>query len=401
MIDLTCTNILLFFTFAFCSTCSAWLPETHLPVPDIIRHWGYPVETHEVLTNDGYYLTLHRIPYGTRDNNTDGNTKRPVFFLQHGLLDSSAAWVLNLPHQSLGFLLADHGMDVWMGNVRGNSYSKRHVTLNPESAKFWEFCFDDMAKYDFPAMINYALNHTGQSELTYVGYSQGTIMAFAALSENQALQEKVKMFFAMAPVTRMSHVTDALKRLAYLSNKIQWLFEFLGINEFLPNSQAMKKFNNYLCYYLPYICELGVSLVSGFDMKNMNSTRLPVYTSHFPAGTSTKNMLHYMQLINTGLFQKYDFGFLGNILKYTSAKPPEYDVSAIRVPTVLISGSADWLSTPKDVKWTAAQMEDNIYKDIKLDGYNHIDFIWAISAHKRVYRKILFNAWTFNGTSNV
>uniref|UniRef100_A0A1I7XLY1 Abhydro_lipase domain-containing protein n=1 Tax=Heterorhabditis bacteriophora TaxID=37862 RepID=A0A1I7XLY1_HETBA len=39
-------------------------PEAIMTVPEIIQHWGYPVEEHQAITADGYILTIHRIPYG-------------------------------------------------------------------------------------------------------------------------------------------------------------------------------------------------------------------------------------------------------------------------------------------------------------------------------------------------
>jgi lysosomal acid lipase/cholesteryl ester hydrolase len=60
----------------------------------MIRAEGYPAETHYVVTDDGYILTLHRIPHG-KDN--AGETGKPVVFLQHGLLCSSADWVMATP----------------------------------------------------------------------------------------------------------------------------------------------------------------------------------------------------------------------------------------------------------------------------------------------------------------
>ena len=65
------------------------------------------------------------------------------------------------------------------------------ASLQPDSEAFWDFSWDEMAKYDFPANINYVLGWTGRPTLTYVGHSQGTIQAFAALSNNATVAKKV------------------------------------------------------------------------------------------------------------------------------------------------------------------------------------------------------------------
>ena len=64
------------------------------------------METHIATTDDGYILTMHRIPY-SKDNpdSLDNNTTRPVVFVQHGLLCSSADFVLSDPPKALGTIL--------------------------------------------------------------------------------------------------------------------------------------------------------------------------------------------------------------------------------------------------------------------------------------------------------
>lgn len=43
---------------------------------EIIEYWGYPSEKYELLTSDGYYLEIDRIPYGIHSPGKTG-----IFFL--------------------------------------------------------------------------------------------------------------------------------------------------------------------------------------------------------------------------------------------------------------------------------------------------------------------------------
>ena len=111
------------------------------------------------MTEDSYILHVHRIV---------GQPGAPVVFLQHGLEDSSATWVLAGPeHGAPAFRLAEQGYDVWLGNFRGNSYSRAHLSLNPDvDNEYWRFTWDEMARHDLPAMLDYVMEETGKADLS-------------------------------------------------------------------------------------------------------------------------------------------------------------------------------------------------------------------------------------------
>ncbi|WMV54525.1 hypothetical protein MTR67_047910 [Solanum verrucosum] len=46
------------------------------------------------------------------------------------VVQAGDAWFMNSASQSLGFILADQGFDVWVGNVRGTHWSHGHVSLS-------------------------------------------------------------------------------------------------------------------------------------------------------------------------------------------------------------------------------------------------------------------------------
>ncbi|TKC46044.1 hypothetical protein EI555_013901 [Monodon monoceros] len=404
-------------------------PETNMNVSEIISHWGFPSEEHLVVTEDGYILCLNRIPHG-RKNHSDRGPK-PVVFLQHGLLADSSNWVTNLPNTSLGFILADAGFDVWMGNSRGNTWSRKHKTLSIDQDEFWAFSYDEMANYDLPASINFILNKTGQEQVYYVGHSQGTTIGFIAFSRIPELAKKIKMFFALAPVASAQFATSPLVKLGRFSDLLikvlgfpppplpsltdflfgseelayrgrrcvflpcvllsmeQW--DLFGVKEFLPQSTFVKWLSIHVCTHviLEELCGNVFFVMCGFNERNLNMSRVAVYATHSPAGTSVQNMLHWSQLIKLQKFQAFDWGSSAkNYFHYNQSYPPSYNVRDMLVRTAVWSGGQDWLADVSDVSVLLTQISNLVYHK-HIPEWEHLDFIWGLDAPWRLYNEMI------------
>ncbi|NWS19248.1 LICH hydrolase, partial [Pachyramphus minor] len=358
-------------------------PECFMNVSEIIRYHGYPSEEYEVTTEDGYILAVFRIPAGRNSQNTG---QRPVVFLQHAFLGDATHWISNLSNNSLGFILADAGYDVWMGNSRGNTWSLKHRTLNPRQKEFWKFSFDEMGKYDIPAELYFIMNKTGQKDVYYVGHSEGTTAGFIAFSTYPELAQRVKVFFALGPITVCPHATSILVRITNLPEPLLRLV--LGCKGAFHQIGFLKGPVTQLCTSLDKFCAHVLCYIAGGSIKNLNTSRIDTYVGHSPAGTSVQNIIHWQQLAHTDQFQAYNYGSKENMKKYNQTAPPVYKIEKITIPTAVWSGGEDTFADPKDMARLLPRITNLIYHE-HFPTWGHLDFIWGLDATEKMYMKII------------
>ncbi|XP_053165593.1 lipase member M-like [Hemicordylus capensis] len=349
-----------------------------------IQYWGYPSEEYNVLTEDGYYLSLNRIPGGKGKGNSDSKSS---ILLMHALTMEGSVWVSNTPHNSLGFILADAGYDVWIGNSRGNSWSRRHQNLTIEQEAFWDFSFHEMGICDLPAMIYFILQKTGQEKIYYAGHAQGSTIAFVAFSEVPQLAEKIKMFFALGPAYTLHFSISPILQFERLPDALIKII--FGTKEFCLLSPTLRAFvaQRCGCRLVDILCKQALFLVSGFNEKNLNERRSDVYVSGFPDYTSVKNAIHWGQSTKTGLFRLFDYGSK-NIDIYNQTTPPFYRIEEITVPIAMWAGGNDWVCQLEETTELRSRIPNLIhYKE--LPDWTHWDFIWGLDAHQRMYTEIL------------
>ncbi|XP_034114669.1 lipase 3-like [Drosophila albomicans] len=383
-------------------------PEAHISLKgrrttsDRMAAHGYPAEHHHIVTEDGYIVGVFRIPYSHKLQNQ--NEYRPIVLIQHGLTSCSDAWVLNGPDDGLPYLLADAGYDVWLGNARGNTYSRNHTSLSTEHPYFWRFSWHEIGHYDIAAMIDYALktNGQGQKAIHYVGHSQGTTVFFTLMSTRPEYNEKIKTAHMYAPIAIMTNLENAFVRAVapYLGQRNAYSLLF-SCQEFIPNNDFLLALLFNFCepdQMLRPSCEKVMENIYAKDRKN--KTALPEGLATHPGGCSTNQMIHYLQEQQSGHFRQYDHGTAKNLEIYGSETPPDYPVEEITSKVYLWYGLNDNLAAVEDVLALADRLPNREVRLIEDPLWDHIDFAMNMEARKYLNDPVIEIMQEFENDNN-
>ncbi|KAK3329408.1 Alpha/Beta hydrolase protein [Apodospora peruviana] len=206
-------------------------PKEYTPLPEEERANRGP----EVFT------TEKRRKLKNGDDDHDGKKPKFPVLLMHGLLQSSGAYCVN-DEDSLAFFLCKSGYDVWLGNNRCG-FNPRHALLNYADPRMWCWNIRQMGVFDLPALTSRVLYETGFEKIGLISHSQGTTQTFVALAKEQRpeLGERLTVFCALAPAAYagpligkmyfkfMRVITPAMFRLLF------------GIHAFIPIMMTMHR----------------------------------------------------------------------------------------------------------------------------------------------------------------
>ncbi|KAF8381730.1 dhs-21 [Pristionchus pacificus] len=188
------------------------------------------------------------------------------------------------------------------------------------------------------------------------------------------------------------------------SHHFQFIVKHFGSTQYHARTTTfLSTMAKYMCV-LPgvnYGCGLLLESFGGMPTLQINYTRTSVYLASIPAGTSTKNCVHWAQTCHRGTQARYDYGETRNWEKYGRPSPPSFNLSHIHTPLHLFWSREDWLADDTDIRLFLDQVDPSVIKSAKIiPGFNHFDFIFGTEAGDRVFKHIL-NRIAEGGTNHV
>lgn len=213
----------------------------------------------------------------------------------------------------------------------------------------------------------------------------------AAIKPNY--NDKIEHHISLGPTAFMKHLYSPIMRLIAPTSFITGAgLEQLGQYEFMPTKGLMRDISSIMCSESvgTVLCKNFLFLIGGYSPHQINASSIPIISGHYPAGASTRQVLHYCQEYNSGKFAQYDFGLLKNLATYLRATPPDYDLSQISAPISLIYSANDWMAAPVDVEKLIDRLPNLIHTYlVPIPSWSHLDFVFGNDAPSVIYPKIL------------
>jgi hypothetical protein len=241
---------------------------------------------------------------------------------------------------------------VWLGNNRGNKYAQKHLARHPDSDAFWDFCIDDFARYDFPALVEHILAFTGYSRLAVVAFSQGAAQGLAALALQPHLNDRLSVFVALSPALAIRGLAKSPVS-ALVQADLSFLYLLFGRQRVLASAVEVQRVLSGSAWAA--LLDGCLMYLFGWRAGQIDPLLKVSAYHHLYSFTSVKSVVHWFQIIAQQRFAMMADVFtvrslwslfvpvLSNRAASEHRLMPRYDLKKVTVPLALFVGEADTL----------------------------------------------------------
>jgi len=372
-------------------------PEAYMYASELIEYNDYPVEVHQIITDDGYVIDIFRISGRNRyDNSPPSDLPRSPVILFPEVIFPPEVYIQNIRNESLGFILADAGFDVWLASWRGHAYSRNHVTLDPDGDEYWKFGLDEMGRYDVAGTIRYVHNVTGQKVVTMAeGFGAGIVLI--GLATRPEINDMINLNVGLSPTCTMHRssrhvgsvifsidITTAIKVVDGILDGFGIEITKVGFKE--PSIikcilGVPAKFVSGAILATNLVAQMGI-----YGTGSINVSRIPVYAAHFPHEVS----LVLAKQIGLGMMTNevgpWDWGREENIRRYGTAEPQLYDFKKFTSKYLVLRTFNDIVKDRVDSEDFRSRIPaDHDFYYVPDKTWHHMSYIFSTGGKAAVY----------------
>lgn len=152
-------------------------------------------------------------------------------------------------------------------NCRGDRYSERHTKLNSRQSAFWNFTWQEMARYDLPETIAVILKRTGSPTIQCAGHSQGGTIVLALLAMQPQYNQIITHAGLFASFTFLNNVGFPISTVL----NTFYRFGYHRYRQFVPHGFLSKITAHTICkVFKGRLCNLLLNFVLGPSMDKLD-----------------------------------------------------------------------------------------------------------------------------------
>jgi len=314
---------------------------------------------------DGTELLVHHIA---------GGAKGPVI-LAPGTAMTGLSFLTDTTDQSFAEFLASEGFDVWLFDWRTSPLLAAHER---------GYTFEDVARYDWPAVIAYVRQVTGAPRVSVLAHCLSSPCMMLSLLRGYTNRDHIKAF------------VPSQVGLHLLMNRANRVKVGLHVDLVLPSNRMVHQ-----AQHAPRegIWDLAIGFLAAVWPKSYSCDNAACHRH-----SATYGDIVYHPRINAAthavmgdLVPEVNSTFLKGIAPDSRASDimsaeDRTHLERLDLPMLLISGSENQMFVPEATRRTYSLLHDalgaNIEREV-FDGFGHLDFYLSADARKPIWEKLV------------